>query len=120
MPVVTVMTQGLHACLWAAAMKNQTDCFYTTSIVFAGRSVYTTLFEPSLPSIQWLSLVRARVRAGPCRDFNIPEQNRTRRDPTRVPSGSREGGNEPVIVSNYISFVGKAIFLFQKRIVWVL
>ena len=41
-----------------AAMKNQTDRFYTTAIVFAGRSVYTTLFEPPLPPIQWLSLVR--------------------------------------------------------------
>ena len=40
-----------------AAMKNQTDRFYTTAIVFAGRSVYTTLFEPPLPPIQWLSLV---------------------------------------------------------------
>ena len=29
-----------------AAMKNQTDRFYTATIVFAGRSVYTTLFEP--------------------------------------------------------------------------
>ena len=34
-----------------AAMKNQTDRFYTTAIVFAGRSVYTTLFKPSLPPI---------------------------------------------------------------------
>ena len=50
MPVVTVMTSGLHALLMAtAAMKNQTDRFYTTAIVFAGRSVYTTLFEPPLP-----------------------------------------------------------------------
>ena len=40
-----------------AAMKNQTDRFYTTAIVFAGRSGYTTLFEPPLPPIQWLSLV---------------------------------------------------------------
>ena len=32
-----------------AAMKNQTDRFYTTAIVFAGRSVYTTLFEIPLP-----------------------------------------------------------------------
>ena len=43
MPVVTVMIE-MHACL-ATAMKNQTDRFYTTAIVFAGRSVYTTLFE---------------------------------------------------------------------------
>ena len=41
-----------------AAMKNQTDRFYTAAIVFAGRSVYATLFEPPLPPIQWLSLVR--------------------------------------------------------------
>ena len=41
-----------------AAMKNQTDRVYTAAIVFAGRSVYTTLFEPPLPPIQWLSLVR--------------------------------------------------------------
>ena len=41
-----------------AAMKNQTDRFYTAAIVFAGRSVYTTLFESPLPPIQWLSLVR--------------------------------------------------------------
>ena len=39
-------------------MKNQTNRFYTTAIVFAGRSVYTTFFEPPLPPIQWLSLVR--------------------------------------------------------------
>ena len=32
-----------------AAMKNQTDRFYTAAIVFAGRSVYTTLFEPPFP-----------------------------------------------------------------------
>ena len=43
-----------------AAMKNQTDRFYTTAIVFAGRSVYTTLFEPPLPPIQWPSLVHER------------------------------------------------------------
>ena len=41
-------------------MKNQTDRFYTTAVVFAGCSVYTTLFEPPLPPIQWLSLVRER------------------------------------------------------------
>ena len=29
-----------------AAMKNQTDRFYTAAIVFAGRSVYTTLLNP--------------------------------------------------------------------------
>ena len=29
-----------------AAMKNQTDRFYTVAIVFAGRSVQTTLFKP--------------------------------------------------------------------------
>ena len=43
---------------YSTAMKNQTDRFYRAAIVFAGRSVYTTLFEPPLPSIQWLSLVR--------------------------------------------------------------
>ena len=41
-----------------AAMKNQTDRFCTAAIVFAGRSVYTAEFEPSLSPIQWLSLVR--------------------------------------------------------------
>ena len=48
MPVVTV---GIARLLMAttAAMKNQTDRFYTTAIVFAGRSVYTTLFEPPFP-----------------------------------------------------------------------
>ena len=37
-----------------AAMKNQTDRFYTTAIVFAGGSVYTTLFEPP-PSPQTMA-----------------------------------------------------------------
>ena len=32
-----------------AAMKNQTDRFYTAAIVFTGCSVYTTLFEPPFP-----------------------------------------------------------------------
>ena len=35
-----------------AAMKNQTDRFYTAAIVLAGRSVYTTLFEPPLLSTE--------------------------------------------------------------------
>ncbi|OLP73144.1 hypothetical protein AK812_SmicGene47738, partial [Symbiodinium microadriaticum] len=39
----------------ATAMKNQTDRFYTAAIVFAGRSVYTTLFVPLAfcPADKW-------------------------------------------------------------------
>ena len=46
-----------------AAMKNQTDRFYTAAIVFAGRSVYTTLFE-SPPSPHTMAKLGARERHG--------------------------------------------------------
>ena len=44
-------------------MKNQTDRFYTAAIVFAGRSVYTTLFEPP-PSPHTMAKLGARERHG--------------------------------------------------------
>ena len=45
-----------------AAMKNQTDRFYTTAIVFAGRSVYTTYSNP--PSPLTMAKLDARERHG--------------------------------------------------------
>ena len=46
-----------------AAMKNQTDRFCTAAIVFAGRSVYTTLFEPP-PFPHTMAKLGARERHG--------------------------------------------------------